>query len=80
MEKEAGSLWDKGYDQMTEIADKYSGSTNKHRKRVKLIFNPSAGASRALPIEIVDVIHEMQAWKLVPEAYLVLSGYKMSAA
>lgn len=59
---------------MTEIADKYSGSTNKHRKRVKLIFNPSAGASRALPIEIVDVIHEMQAWKLIPEAYLVEPG------
>jgi diacylglycerol kinase family enzyme len=59
---------------MDEIIDKYLGSANKHRKRVKLIFNPSAGASRALPIEIVDVIHEMQAWKLVPEAYLVEPG------
>ena len=28
----------------------------------KLIFNPSAGAARPTPIEIVDVIHEMQAW------------------
>jgi diacylglycerol kinase family enzyme len=42
--------------------------------RAKLIFNPSAGATRASPIEIVDVIHEMQAWKLVPEAYLVEPG------
>ena len=42
--------------------------------RAKLIFNPRAGATRTSPIEIVDVIHEMQAWKLVPEPYLVESG------
>ena len=47
---------------------------NKRPMRAKLIFNPSAGAARASPIEIVDVIHEMQAWKLVPEAYLVEPG------
>ena len=40
----------------------------------KLIFNPSAGAARPTPIEIVDVIHEMQNWKLVPEAFLVEPG------
>jgi len=40
----------------------------------KLIFNPSAGVTRNPPIEIVDVIHEMQAWKFVPEAYLVEPG------
>ena len=39
--------------------------------RSKLIFNPSAGAARISPIKIEDVIHEMQSWKLVPEAYLV---------
>jgi diacylglycerol kinase (ATP) len=59
---------------MDEINDKDPLSTKKHRMRVKLIFNPSAGAARASPIEIVDVIHEMQAWKLVPEAYLVEPG------
>jgi diacylglycerol kinase (ATP) len=48
--------------------------TNKHRMRAKLIFNASAGATRASPVDIVDVIHEMQAWKLVPEAYLVEPG------
>jgi diacylglycerol kinase (ATP) len=48
--------------------------TNKRRLPAKLIFNPSAGAARSSPIEIVDVIHEMQAWKLVPEAYLVEPG------
>lgn len=47
---------------------------NKHRKRVKLIFNPGAGAARLAPVNIVDVIHEMQAWRFVPEAYLVEPG------
>ena len=47
---------------------------NQRRMRAKLIFNPSAGAARGSPIEIVDVIHEMQAWKLVPEAFLVEPG------
>jgi diacylglycerol kinase (ATP) len=51
-----------------------SRSTNERHMRAKLIFNPSAGAARASPIEIVDVIHEMQTWKLVPEAYLVEPG------
>jgi diacylglycerol kinase (ATP) len=59
---------------MDEIDDKNARSTTKRRMRAKLIFNPSAGAARASPIEIVDVIHEMQAWKLVPEAYLVEPG------
>ncbi len=56
---------------MKEINDKNPYSTRKHKLRTKLIFNPSAGAARPTPIQIVDVIHEMQAWKLVPEAYLV---------
>jgi hypothetical protein len=46
-------------------------STRKHPVRAKLIFNPSAGATRDPHVEIVDVIHELQAWKFVPEAYLV---------
>jgi len=49
-------------------------NTNKRKMRVKLIFNPSAGAARTRPIEIVDVIREMQTWNLVPEAYLVEPG------
>ncbi len=59
---------------MVENNDKKPFSTKKHRMRAKLIFNPSAGAARTSPIEIVDVIHEMQTWKLVPEAYLVEPG------
>jgi diacylglycerol kinase (ATP) len=42
--------------------------------RAKLIFNPSAGAARPTPVDIVDVIHEMQSWNFVPEAYLVEPG------
>ena len=53
---------------------------NKRRMRAKLIFNPSAGAARPSPVEIVDVIHEMQAWKLVPEAYLVEPGCDVPGA
>jgi diacylglycerol kinase (ATP) len=49
-------------------------SANKRRMRVKLIFNPSAGAARPTPVRIVDIIHEMQAWKLVPESFLVEPG------
>jgi diacylglycerol kinase (ATP) len=54
-------------------------SANKRPLLAKLIFNPSAGATRASPIEIVDVIHEMQAWKLVPEAFLVEPGCDLPA-
>ncbi len=59
---------------MDENYNKKPFATRKHRMRAKLIFNPSAGAARPTPIRIVDIIHEMQAWKLVPEAYLVEPG------
>ena len=60
-------------DQKTSIQI-IENRTNLRRIRAKLIFNPSAGAARSVPVEIVDVIHEMQAWNLVPEAYLVEPG------
>jgi diacylglycerol kinase (ATP) len=47
---------------------------NYHHMPAKLIFNPSAGAARGKPIDILSIIHEMQAWKLVPEAYLIEPG------
>lgn len=56
---------------MVEIQAKNPRSTNKHRLRVKLIFNPGSGASGESPVRLMDVIREMQAWKLVPEVYLV---------
>ena len=48
--------------------------------RVMLIFNPSAGATRGSPIELVDVIHEMQTWKLVPDTFLVEAGCDLPGA
>lgn len=56
---------------MKENKEKKPRPRNYHPMRAKLIFNPSAGAARITPIKIEDVIHEMQSWKLVPEAYLV---------
>ena len=56
---------------MEEIRDKKTRSTNKHRMRAKLIFNPGSGTAGESPVQLMDVISEMQAWKLVPEAYLV---------
>jgi diacylglycerol kinase (ATP) len=46
----------------------------KRSMRAKLIFNPGAGAAGASPVQLLDVIREMQAWKLVPEAFLVEPG------
>lgn len=63
---------------MKEIHEETPDLTNKRRMRAKLIFNPSAGAARGTPIELLDVIHEMQAWKLVPEAFLVEPGCNLT--
>jgi diacylglycerol kinase family enzyme len=65
---------------MKEMLDKTPHSTNKRHMRVMLIFNPSAGAARASPIKIQDVIHEMQAWKLQPEVFLVEAGCDLPGA
>jgi len=42
--------------------------------RVKVIFNPGAGTVGESPVQLIDVIREMQAWKLMPEAFLVEPG------
>src|SRR5512133_3798642 len=64
---------------MEDIPEKNPGAVHKRRIRAKLIFNPSAGAARPTPVDIVDVIHEMQSWKLVPEAFLVEPGCDLPA-
>ncbi len=47
--------------------------------RAKLIFNPGSGAAGELPVQLMDVIGAMQAWKLVPEAFLVEPGCDLPA-
>jgi diacylglycerol kinase (ATP) len=37
----------------------------------KLIFNPIAGALGETPLELVEVINELQTWNILPEVYLV---------
>lgn len=39
--------------------------------RAKLIFNPGSGKPGESPIQLLDVISEMQLWNIVPEAFLV---------
>ena len=53
--------------------------TAKRRKRAKLIFNPGSGVAGESPVQLMDVISAMQAWKLVPEAYLVEPGCDLPA-
>lgn len=53
-------------------------SKYKRSLRAKLIFNPSAGAVDASPVQLMDVIRQMQAWRLVPEAFLIEPGCDLS--
>lgn len=39
--------------------------------RVKLLFNPGAGANDDSAQQFLDIIKEMQAWKFIPELYLI---------
>lgn len=45
--------------------------TEKRRRRVKLVFNPTSGAVNDSPVQLMDIIHMMQAWKLMPEVFLI---------
>src|SRR3990172_751232 len=38
---------------------------------VKLIFNPNSGAPGESPVQLMDVITQLQTWNLVPEVHLV---------
>jgi diacylglycerol kinase (ATP) len=65
---------------MEEIHSKSLRPTHKHRMRVKLIFNPGSGSIGESPVQLMDVIGELQAWKLEPEAYLVEPESDLSTA
>lgn len=62
------------------IEDHKKHSANIRRMRAKLIFNPGAGLAGESPIQLMDVIREMQAWKLVPEAFMVEPGCDLPGA
>ena len=51
---------------------------NKRPVRTKLIFNPGAGATGESPVQLMDVISEMQSWKLVPETFLIEPGCNLA--
>lgn len=65
---------------MQGIPAKTARTTNRRPMRAKLIFNPRAGATSGSSADILDVIHEMQAWKLVPEVFLVEEGCDLPGA
>jgi diacylglycerol kinase (ATP) len=65
---------------MDKIVDGKFSITNKYRMRAKLIFNPGSGSTSDSPVQLLDVIREMQAWKLVPEAFLVEPGCDLPGA
>jgi len=48
-----------------------SSYTDKQRKRVKLIFNPKSGSTNESPVQLMDIIGMLQAWKLTPEVFLI---------
>ncbi|HMN58814.1 MAG TPA: hypothetical protein PJ988_00535 [Anaerolinea sp.] len=48
--------------------------TLKRRMRAKLIINSGAGAAGELAGQLMDVIREMQAWKLAPQAFMIEPG------
>lgn len=49
-------------------------STPHQPMPVKLIFNPIAGAAAESPLQLMEVINELQTRNLVPETYLVEPG------
>jgi len=45
--------------------------TEKRRRRIKLIFNPASGTPNESPVQLMDIVRELQAWKFVPEVCLL---------
>jgi diacylglycerol kinase (ATP) len=46
----------------------------KRPMRAKLIFNPGAGTTGESPVQLMDVIKEMQDCNLIPETFLIEPG------
>lgn len=43
---------------------------NKHRKRIKLIFNPASGMAKRASHLLMDILKELQDYRFVPELFL----------
>lgn len=43
---------------------------NKHQKRIKLIFNPASGANKESPLQLINIMKELQACNFIAEAYV----------
>lgn len=41
------------------------------KKHTLLLFNPTAGANREVPVDLLGVIRAMQQWDLVPQVFLL---------
>lgn len=54
--------------------------TDKPEMRVKLIFNPGSGIGSESPDQLLNIIKEMQAWRLAPETYLIEPGCDLREA
>lgn len=42
----------------------------KRRKRVKLIFNPGSGVNRESPVQLMNIIKELQKLRFMPEPFI----------
>lgn len=56
-----------------------SHSTNYSPIPAKLIFNPIAGAAEESPVQLMDVINELQSWNYTPETFLVESDCNLAS-
>ncbi len=45
--------------------------TDKRHKRIKLIFNPASGEANHSPIQLTDIVRELEAWKFKPEVFVL---------
>lgn len=53
--------------------------TEKRRRRAKLIFNPASGLTNRSPVQLMDILTELQQWKLNPEVSILEKDTDLSA-
>lgn len=55
---------------VVRIANMGLNYTNKHRKRIKLIFNPASGMAKKSSQLLMDILKELQICRFVPELFI----------